>query len=67
MSSGPYGPILLICLDLSRNLFIIILFISLQKLRTYMEQVRGHALKDSGYKAAYDDYWELMHDIFRHK
>ena len=28
-----------------------------------MEQVRGHALKDSGYKAAYDDYWTLMHDI----
>ena len=28
-----------------------------------MEQVRGHALRDSGYKAAYDDYWTLMHDI----
>ncbi len=35
----------------------------LQKLRTYMEQVHGHALKDRGYKAAYDDYWTLMHEI----
>jgi len=34
-----------------------------RKLRVYLQTIHGHALKDTGYKPAYSDYWKLMHEL----